>query len=88
MAKKENWQGPGRSFDKPQLSIIKELADKRGWNITKLSDESGVSHQTIYNYLNGASRPYAINLYFIAKSLDTTVENILKKSGIKYNKNN
>ena len=73
---KPTWDG--YEANKPKLTVIKKLIDEKGWTLSKLASESGVSRRTIYNYINGLSRPYAIKLYKIAKSLNTTVEYLIE----------
>lgn len=72
------WEGCGTQGDKPKMPIIKELAQEKGMTISSLSERCGVPRQTLYNYINGESRPFAIKLYKIAKALDTTVDFLLE----------
>ena len=75
---KASWMG--KTKNKPKLTLIRVLAFEQDMSIVELAKKSGVSHETIYNYINGETRPYAIKLYKIAKALDTTVEEILENS--------
>lgn len=78
MGKNEDLNWLGKTKDKEKLEIIKILADDKGLSIKQLAEKSGVSHESIYNYIKGETRPQAISLYKIAKALDTTVEYILE----------
>lgn len=79
---KPDWMG--MTPDKKKLKVIKVLTKKKGWNMIQLAAVTGLSTETIYRYMRGAVEPKAINLYKIAKALDTTVIYILEESGIEF----
>ena len=55
------------------------LLEEKGWTIRKLSEETGLTQQTIKNILSGKNEPRIRTLNEIAFALGTTTEQLLLK---------
>lgn len=64
---------------------IKTLREKKGWSLNKLKEESGLGYATLHDIENGKSQTLnSNNLEKVARSLDTTVDELLNIESIEY----
>lgn len=68
-----------RKLDMTTFEIIKELADKQGKSLQRVSEDLGLSQNYIYN-LKGAKSPAADKLALIADYFDVSVDYLLGRS--------
>ena len=58
---------------------LKELRKEKGLTLRDLADKCGVSPSTISNIENGDKTPKVDNLFYIAKALGVTLNDLVKE---------
>lgn len=67
---------------------IETFIEKKGYTVYKLSKESGISKTTLYDIVSGRSNLFECRVrvvFKIAKTLNCTIEELLKLDPIEYN---
>jgi len=66
------------SNENSRLKNIKILREKKGWTQEKLAQQAGISYQTLIKIEHGGIKnPRVETLIKIAKSLETTIDNLI-----------
>lgn len=64
---------------------IKTLREKKGWNLNKLKEESGLGYATLHDIEHGKSQTLnSNNLEKVARALDTTSDILLNVESVEY----
>lgn len=61
---------------------VKEEREKRGWSLTELADNSGVSRAMIHKIERGESSPTAVLLARLSGSFDMTISQLLAQTEV------
>lgn len=61
---------------------VKEEREKRGWSLTELADNSGVSRAMIHKIERGESSPTAVLLARLSGSFDMTISQLLARTEV------
>ena len=61
---------------------VKEEREKRGWSLTELADNSGVSRAMIHKIEHGESSPTAVLLARLSGSFDMTISQLLAQTEV------
>jgi transcriptional regulator with XRE-family HTH domain len=60
---------------------IRELAEKRGWTLQDVADQSGVNYNTVKSYARRNDGMNMVDLsavYKIARAFDVTIEDLME----------
>lgn len=57
---------------------LKQTLEERGLNVYRVSKATNIPLMTMYDWVNGKTKPSAENLYILAKYLDVTMEELME----------
>ena len=78
--KRTNEESYGKTRDNISMNNLKKIIDDKGYTITKVAINSGISDSTLYNYITGERIPSLPVLINLANELNCNLDYLVDRT--------